>query len=65
MSRRLAVLVAGAALAAAFGPAQSASAVCVEAWEAVTGQCSPCTTIGPAYRELRELGVPDLVQCLA
>lgn len=39
----LAGLVAG--VAASFAPLSPASAACISAWEAVTGDCSPCDEI--------------------
>jgi hypothetical protein len=55
--RRIALTIAGLAVAASFAPLTSASAVCSAAWQELTGQCSPCQTAGPAYGNLdRRLG---------
>jgi hypothetical protein len=65
--RRIALSVVAVAVAASFAPLTSASAVCIKAWELATGDCSPCTTAGPAYNNLdRRLGdaLPTL-NCIA
>jgi hypothetical protein len=46
LRRKIAVVALGFGLAASFAPLSPASAVCVAAWEAVTGDCSPCDEIG-------------------
>jgi len=65
--RKLALGIAGVAVAASFLPLTSASAVCLQSWQAVTGQCSPCTTIGPAYNNLdnRTGGKLPTLNCVA
>ena len=45
MRPQLALCALGAALAAAVLPVQPASAVCITAYHAVTGDCSPCITV--------------------
>ena len=60
--RTRAALVAAAASAAAFLPAQSASAVCFEAYTAVTGHCNPCTHVDHVSRYLHDkFGTPENV----
>jgi hypothetical protein len=65
--RKIALTVAGLAVAASFAPLGSASAFCSEAWQQVTGQCSPCNTVGPAYNNLdnRLGGALPTLNCLA
>lgn len=67
MRKKIALASLGLGLAATFLPVTSASAACVPPqWEQITGQCSPCQTIGLAFRVLGEKGVPtDFVQCVA
>lgn len=62
-----AALVAAAAAAAAFVPAQSASAVCLPLYTLVTGECSPCTHVNAIARDLHDkLGTPaGMTNCLA
>ena len=56
MRRRIAVALTGAALAASFGPVGSASAICMDWYYELTGHCSPCTTVAPAYDRVDRLG---------
>jgi hypothetical protein len=59
-------LAAGVALGASFLPISPASAVCVTAWQTLTGQCSPCTTLGPVVRTLHDkYGIDVDLNCLA
>ena len=45
MRKKIAVVVLGLGLAATFAPLSPANAACIAAWEAVTGDCSPCDEI--------------------
>jgi hypothetical protein len=67
MRKKIALAGLGLGLAASFLPVSSASAACVPAWwQTITGDCSPCQTVGPAVRYLHDHGVPtDTVQCVA
>ena len=67
MRKKIALASLGLGLAASFLPVSSASAACVpDWWETITGDCSPCQTIGPAFRALHEAGVnTDYIQCVA
>lgn len=67
MRKKIAFAGLGLGLALSVLPVTSASAACVPwFWETVTGDCSPCQTVGPAVRALHEAGVPtDYVQCVA
>lgn len=63
-----AALVLAAAAAAVALPAQTASAVCIPAYELVTGKCSPCNSVNDVSRTLHDkYGIPPVVQtnCLA
>lgn len=65
MRKKIALASLGLGLAAAFLPVTSASAACVPSWwETATGDCSPCQTLGPAFRVLNDNGVPP-VDCVA
>ncbi|HWL36714.1 MAG TPA: hypothetical protein VNQ77_11020 [Frankiaceae bacterium] len=67
MRRTLAVAALGLATAAVALPVQSASAVCITPYYAVTGHCSPCTTVDNVTRYLHDkLGTPETVtNCVA
>ena len=45
MRKKIALAALGLGLAASFAPLAPASAACIPAWEAVTGDCSPCDEI--------------------
>ena len=45
MRRKIALVALGLGVAASFAPLSPASASCIAAWEAVTGDCSPCDEI--------------------
>ena len=64
--RRFALVAAGLGVAASMFSVSPASAVCVNAWQQVTGQCSPCNTVGGVFNRVEDLtGVKPDVQCLA
>lgn len=67
MRKKIALAGLGLGLAATFLPVSSASAACVPVWwETITGDCSPCNTVGHAIRYLDDKGVPtDFAQCVA
>jgi hypothetical protein len=62
-----AALALAVTTAAVVLPLQSASAVCIPAYQLVTGQCSPCTTVDNVTRALHDrLGTPPTVtNCVA
>lgn len=67
MRKKIALAGLGLGLAATFLPVSSASAACVPVWwETITGDCSPCQTIGPVIVLLQDKVLPaDYVQCVA
>ena len=67
MRSKLALAVLGTALAASFAPVSPASAVCITWYYELTGQCSPCNTVGGAVNRVEEKLGEDIVEmhCLA
>ena len=67
MRKKIALAGLGLGLAMSFLPVTSASAACVPVWwETVTGDCSPCQTVGPVFRALHDAGIgTDLANCVA
>ena len=61
MRKKLALAVSAVAVAAAFAPLTSASALCDELLYATTGYCSPCR---PVNDVLRQAGLDGLT-CVA
>ena len=62
-----AALVIGAAAAAAVLPLQPASAVCIPAYQVVTGRCSPCNDLNGVFNRVHDkTGLPTpQTECLA
>lgn len=67
MRKKLAVGALAVATATVVLPMQSASAVCIAPYQAVTGHCSPCTTVDGVARYLHDkLGTPEAItNCVA
>jgi hypothetical protein len=65
--RKLVIAIAAVGAVAAFLPVQSASASCITAYYQLTGQCSPCNTVGNASRNLHDkYGTPNVtMNCVA
>lgn len=63
MRKKLALAVAG--VAAAFAPVTSANAVCIDWYYELTGQCSPCNTVGGVSSRVEKYGVEIAANCLA
>jgi hypothetical protein len=69
MRTKLALAGLSVGVAAAVLPVSHASAFCWQAYYDLTGQCSPCTSVGNAYNNVNNRvggGLPDLTaNCLA
>ena len=69
MRSKLALAALGLGVAATLLPVSNASAFCVQAYQELTGQCSPCTAVGNAYNRVDNAtggALPDHVfDCLA
>jgi hypothetical protein len=69
MRSKIALAGLAVGIASAVLPVTNASAFCWDAYRQVTGQCSPCTSVGNAYNNVNNRvggGLPDLTaNCLA
>lgn len=65
MRKKIALALAGVAAAATFAPLTSANAVCLDWYYELTGQCSPCNTVGGVLNRLEKYGVEAGTNCLA
>lgn len=67
MRTKLAAAALVAGLAASFGPTTPASAICIGWYYDLTGQCSPCNTVGVVANVVEDkTGVEPLeMNCVA
>lgn len=54
MRKKLAIAGLGAGIALTVLPVTSASAMCVDWYQELTGECSPCPAVGRAYDNLND-----------